>query len=89
MFSFGDSVRDVVKQEQEKARVRVEQNLRALVARQARIKFVDQVWSVFDGVYGMANDTTVSAALRLTVGEGAVRVIEEGRKIRDYVSGRP
>ncbi|MFE9405307.1 three-Cys-motif partner protein TcmP [Streptomyces sp. NPDC006530] len=87
LFTFGDSVKDVIKQEQTKARERVGQNLRSIVARQSRMKLVDQVWSVFDGVYGIANDTTVSMALRLTVDEGTVRVIEEAKNIRGYVIG--
>ncbi|MFJ8997238.1 three-Cys-motif partner protein TcmP [Streptomyces sp. NPDC102359] len=87
LFSFGDVVKDVITQEQEKARVRVRQNLHGIVSRRRRSKLVDEVWSVFDGVYGVANDTTVSAALASAVKDGAVSVIEQGTKIRNSVIG--
>lgn len=87
LFSFGDSVRDVIKQEQEKARDRIRKNLEGMVARRSRIKLVDDVWSVFEGVYGVANDATVSAALVMAVKDGSVTVVEQGRKVRDHVIG--
>jgi three-Cys-motif partner protein len=87
LFSFGDVVKDVVAQEQERARIRVRENLHGIVTRRNRAKLVDEVWSVFEGVYGVANDTTISAALGLAVKEGSVAVIEQGRKIRDSVIG--
>jgi hypothetical protein len=80
-------VKDVVAQEQERARIRVRENLQGIVTRRNRTKLVDEVWSVFEGVYGVANDTTISAALGLAVKEGSVAVIEQGRKIRDSVIG--
>ncbi len=87
LFSFGDVVKDVITQEQERARVRVRKNLQGIVARRKRTKLVDEVWSVFDGVYGVANDTTVSTALALATKDGSVSVIEQGKKIRDSVIG--
>ncbi|MEU0427451.1 three-Cys-motif partner protein TcmP [Streptomyces canus] len=88
LFSYDGVVADVLAQEQEKARERVLQNLRKVVARRHRTKLVDEVWSVFEGVYGLANDTTVRAALELATEDGTVSVIEQGKKIRDAVIGR-
>lgn len=88
LFSYDGVMADVLAQEQEKARECVRKNLRNVVAHRNRVKLVDEVWSVFEGVYGLANDTTVRAALSLAAKDGAVSIIEQGNKIRDTVIGR-
>jgi three-Cys-motif partner protein len=83
LFSFGDTVDQLIDSEQRAAQVSLAANLRALAAGKQRVRLVDDPWSVFGDRYGIATESTVRKALRDLERAGEITVVGKANQLRD------
>jgi three-Cys-motif partner protein len=85
-----DDMQYLVDSEKTRAQGVIEENLRNLVQTGAtRVRLVDNTSAVFGRAYGIATESTVSAAVRALEVRRELRVIETPSRVRQWVIGHP
>jgi three-Cys-motif partner protein len=88
LFTPADDMAWLIEAEQDRAKTIVMRNLRVLAGRLNRFKLVDQALAVYDEVYGMATDSSVTAALQALKTSGELVVYQNASRLRDRAVGR-
>jgi three-Cys-motif partner protein len=88
LFTPADDMEWLIEAEQDRAKTRVMRNLRVLAGRLNRFKLVDQALGVYGDVYGVATDSSVTAALQTLKASGELVVYQNASRLRDRVVGR-
>ena len=89
LFTPADDMAWLIEGEGERATEMVVANLRGLIGRTGRVKLVDRALEVFGDAYGVATESTVTAALSRLVAAGELVVYSKPKQLRDRVVGRP
>ncbi|WP_030144293.1 three-Cys-motif partner protein TcmP [Glycomyces sp. NRRL B-16210] len=82
LFAFEQSAEEQIGLDRVHAQERVEANLSDLIARGRKVKLVDVVEEVFGGVFGIATESTVTAALRTLKARGVLNH-DKAKRVRD------
>lgn len=89
LFTPADDMEWLIVSEAERAKQTVAGNLRGLIARNDRVRLVDHALEVFGDAYGVATDSTVTAAVSRLVAAGELVVSTKAKQVRDRVVKRP
>ena len=90
LFTPADDMEWLIESEAQRATGMVVCNLRNLMSRRdVPVKLVDHALEVFGGAYGVATESTVTAAISQLVARGELTVYQKAKQLRDRVVGRP
>jgi hypothetical protein len=89
LFTPADDMAWLIEGEGERATEMVVANLRGLIGRTGRVKLVDRALEVFGDAYGVATESTVTAAVSRLAAAGELAVYSKPKQLRDRVVGRP
>jgi hypothetical protein len=77
----------LIDSEKERAQRIIEANLRSLMGGVGTFRLVDRTPAVFGDAYGIATESTVTAAIRTLKAGGELLIRQAGKRVREHIVG--
>jgi three-Cys-motif partner protein len=87
LFSSSDSMQWLIDGEKQRAQKIIEANVRSLVGSVGSFRLVDRTLAVFGEAYGIATESTVTAAVRTLEASGELLIRRVGKQVRGHIVG--